>query len=131
LQYIVYGQSSGPTSEIGQAANVPEVLLLVGPPACGKSTLARSLQHTHVRVNQDLLKTRKVCLKVATDHFVALKKGDISAEQPQGIVVDATNANRGVRKEWIDFAKENSVVGLTILRTYSMINENRLPLLWR
>lgn len=90
--------------------NVAEILLLVGPPASGKSTLARSLKHTHVRVNQDLLKNKKACFNAASDHFLTLKKSQLPANQPLGVVIDATNSNRALRKEWIDFARAKDVV---------------------
>lgn len=103
-------QSTALFSVNDEAENVPELLLLVGPPACGKSTLARSLHRTHFRVNQDLLKSKKACFKAATEHFKTVKEEEVTSPQPQGVVVDATNANRSVRKEWIELARDLAVV---------------------
>jgi predicted kinase len=111
--YAFYVQSSPSGGEGGGEGNIAEIMLLVGPPACGKSTLARSLQHTHVRVNQDLLKNKKACFQAAADHFLSLEQQQIpSATQPQGVVIDATNSNRSTRREWIDFARAHNVVSL-------------------
>lgn len=87
--------------------NIPEIILLVGPPACGKSSLARKLNRTHVRINQDILKTKKACFDVARNHFSSL--GNHPDDGPKGVVVDATNSTRSTRKEWIDFANDQNV----------------------
>lgn len=90
----------------------------MGPPASGKSTIARSLERTHVRVNQDLLKTKKACFKAAMEHFASMpleqvKDDDLlSSQVPRGVVIDATNSNRTTRKEWVEFAKARGVVSV-------------------
>jgi bifunctional polynucleotide phosphatase/kinase len=81
--------------------NHQDIVLFVGSPASGKSTF----YNTHlkpldyIRVNQDILKTRDKCVKVATSH---LSDGN-------SVLIDATNADRDVRKVWIDLAKRFGV----------------------
>ncbi|CAM9862445.1 unnamed protein product, partial [Sphacelaria rigidula] len=58
-----------------------ELVVLVGPPASGKSTLCKTRLPSHVRVNQDELSSLAKCKKAAT---AALKEG-------KSVVIDATN----------------------------------------
>ncbi|EAW11171.1 putative DNA 3'-phosphatase Tpp1 [Aspergillus clavatus NRRL 1] len=75
-----------------------ELILFCGSPAAGKSTF----YWTHLqplgyeRVNQDLLKTRQKCLKVARETLAA----------GSSVVVDNTNADAGTRAEWISLARD-------------------------
>jgi bifunctional polynucleotide phosphatase/kinase len=71
-----------------------DLILLVGRPASGKSTLcARVLEPLgYVRVCQDELKTRARCLERARQ---LLREGT-------PVVVDSTNGSPAVRKEWVD-----------------------------
>lgn len=72
-----------------------EVVVLVAPPASGKSTLCRLHLPEHVRVNQDTLKTLDKCLKEARK---ALEEG-------KSVVVDATNTKSAARQQWIQLAR--------------------------
>jgi bifunctional polynucleotide phosphatase/kinase len=51
------------------------------------------------RVNQDLLKTRDKCVKVATQHV----------ENKQPVVVDNTNADKDTRAVWVGLAAKLKV----------------------
>lgn len=81
-----------------------EVVLFVGSPGSGKSTFyskhiaSNSLEKSYTRINQDTLKTRDKCLKVA---------GERLAEK-ESIVVDNTNPEAATRKLWIDLAKTHN-----------------------
>ena len=76
--------------------NGMEMVLLVGPPASGKSTLATSWLDSHVRINRDTLKTQAKCLKACRE---ALGRGE-------SVVVDNTNATRKQRSPYIDLARK-------------------------
>jgi bifunctional polynucleotide phosphatase/kinase len=76
-----------------------EIVVLVGPPASGKSTLCTTLLSKYARVNQDVLKTKKKCLDTAAA-FLASGKS---------VVVDATNKDVATRRDWIDLAASLSV----------------------
>lgn len=76
--------------------------MLIGPPACGKSTIARRLETSGncIRVNQDTLKTRPACIKAARSYLSSGKS----------IIVDNTNSNRTQRADWISLSREFSGV---------------------
>lgn len=81
--------------------NAVDIVLLCGSPGSGKSTFYRKhLQPLgYERVNQDTLKTRDKCLKVAS---TCLTEGT-------PVVVDNTNADRETRAVWIELAHKFNV----------------------
>jgi len=83
-----------------ELCGTPELVLMVGPPASGKSKLCSTrFSSTHVRVNQDTLKTKQKCFKYAEE---MLKEG-------KSVVVDNTNAYVALRAEWRNLAQRLSV----------------------
>ena len=74
-----------------------EVVIMVGYPASGKSTIAKTLQGYHI-VNGDILKTVPKMIKDAKAHI-----------DKQSIVFDSTGGTKERRKAFIDFAKEYSL----------------------
>ncbi len=79
-----------------------EIILLVAPPASGKSTLAREfVRRGYHRINQDELKDANACLRVARS---LLSKP--AGEEGNGIVVDNTNLNPAARSAWLKLAQE-------------------------
>jgi bifunctional polynucleotide phosphatase/kinase len=78
-----------------------DIVIFVGSPGSGKSTFYK--MHLaplgYERVNQDLLKSRDKCVKVASDHLKGSKP----------IAVDNTNRDRPTRKVWVDLAKKFNV----------------------
>lgn len=68
------------------SSDKPEIVLLVGPPASGKSTLCDTFFSDYIRINQDTLKTIAKCIKAAT---TSLKSGN-------SVIVDNTNGNKEV-----------------------------------
>ena len=82
------------------SAKKQDVVLLVAPPACGKSTLAQKfVANGYVRINQDTLKTIDKCIAA----------GRKSLQQGSSLCVDNTNMDPKARARWIDLAKEFSV----------------------
>lgn len=81
--------------------NDRDIVLFCGPPGAGKSTFYwRYLKPLgYERVNQDLLKSKDKCLKVAGEH---LEEGD-------SVAVDNTNADIDTRRQWIDLARKYDV----------------------
>ncbi|GFO18904.1 polynucleotide kinase 3'-phosphatase [Plakobranchus ocellatus] len=83
------------------ASKFQEMVLLVGPPASGKSTFRqRYLEpHGYITVNRDTLGTVEKCLKGAGE---ALKNG-------KSVVVDNTNPSASARALFLDLAKNKGV----------------------
>jgi len=75
-----------------------EVILLIGPPASGKTALAKRIckEWKYVRINQDTLGTKK---KVDKELEKVLENGDSA-------VMDSTNGNIDRRREQIEIAKD-------------------------
>ncbi|KAJ5585232.1 Polynucleotide kinase 3 phosphatase [Penicillium hispanicum] len=101
-----------PTSYIKSDPNEPptasftrkhplELVIFCGSPGSGKSTYFwNNLQPLgYERVNQDLLKTRPKCVKVAREHL----------EAKRSVAVDNTNADPETRLVWTTLAKELKV----------------------
>lgn len=112
------------------SGEVKEVVLLVAPPASGKSTLARALElHGYTRINQDELGSLKKCLDVAREHIQAGRKQ---------LVVDNTNLSKDTRMQWQALARDADFsircVNLQLpkelcmlLSTFRLVHPNTLP----
>ncbi|VDP13737.1 unnamed protein product [Onchocerca flexuosa] len=74
-----------------------EVLIFVGYPGCGKSSLALKLaaEHGYGIVSRDTLKTWQKCVENAK----------IFLKRQQSVIVDNTNVDRESRKRYINLAK--------------------------
>jgi bifunctional polynucleotide phosphatase/kinase len=79
-----------------------EILLLIGPPASGKTTLAKTLFSNYKYINQDELKTLNNCKKEVIT-FINKNKN-----KNKDIIIDNTNRNIKTRKIWIEIAKKNN-----------------------
>ncbi|KAI1424794.1 DNA kinase/phosphatase Pnk1 [Xylaria sp. FL1777] len=84
-----------------EKTNKQDLVLFCGPPGAGKSTFYWKYLEPlgYERVNQDTLKTRAKCFKVAAEF---LSDGD-------SIVVDSTNPDPDGRKEWVELARKHDV----------------------
>ncbi|RAH72675.1 putative DNA 3'-phosphatase Tpp1 [Aspergillus aculeatinus CBS 121060] len=78
-----------------------ELVIFCGSPGAGKSTFYWDYLEPlkYERVNQDLLKNRPKCIKVAKEHLAAGKS----------VVVDNTNADAETRAQWVAVAREFKV----------------------
>ncbi|KAL1959216.1 hypothetical protein VTO42DRAFT_2721 [Malbranchea cinnamomea] len=94
-------ESRNPVSKHFSKNDDVELVILCGSPGAGKSTFYwRYLQPMgYERVNQDILKSRQKCLKVAGEY---LREG-------KSVAVDNTNANAETRSEWVNLAKSANV----------------------
>ncbi|KAE9377779.1 DNA kinase/phosphatase Pnk1 [Stipitochalara longipes BDJ] len=78
-----------------------DIVLFCGSPAAGKSTFYWKVLEPlgYARINQDLLKTRDKCIKVAGDNL----------QQGKSVAIDNTNADVEVRSKWVELAAKYSV----------------------
>ncbi|CAH0489130.1 unnamed protein product [Peronospora farinosa] len=76
-----------------------EVIVLVGPPASGKSFFANTYLSSYVLVSQDELRTAATCKKKFLEAIA----------QKKSVVVDNTNRDPRARKEWVALAKEKNL----------------------
>jgi bifunctional polynucleotide phosphatase/kinase len=94
-------EQSGKGSPLFLRHNPQDIVLFVGSPGAGKSSwYKRYLEPLgYKRINQDTLRTRDKCLKVAAEH----SSGGLS------VAIDNTNADPEVRSKWIELAKKLSI----------------------
>lgn len=76
----------------------PELIIMVGPPASGKTSLVQAyIEANYVHINMDTLRTKKKCLDLCRNSVLA----------GCNIIIDNTNPSREVRKEYLDLVKTN------------------------
>ncbi len=76
-------------------SDAQEIILLIGPPASGKSTFCKQFTN-YIRINRDELKTKEKCHKVAKN----INKS---------IIIDNTNSSIEDRSFYIKLAKEKNI----------------------
>lgn len=83
-----------------QPSATPEMIIMVGYPASGKSTLSSLIKekYDYVIINQDTLQTKTKCFKFAVENL-NLKKS---------VIIDNTNRDKKTREEWIKLANKNN-----------------------
>jgi bifunctional polynucleotide phosphatase/kinase len=91
-----------------------DMILMVGFPASGKSTIAKYISDTYDYsiINQDTLKTKAKCIKMAKEYM----------KENKNFIIDATNP---IRDEWINMAHplyNISIIYLTTSYDLSMHN---------
>ena len=94
-----------------------EVIILIGPPGSGKSSLSENLSDFTV-VSRDILKYKTKCIKLMND---VLKTGG-------KVIVDNTNPTRDARKDYIEVAKKYGkkvlAISINITKEQSMFLVN-------
>lgn len=95
-----------------------DMIIMVGYPASGKSYIAEKLknEHGYVIINQDTLKTKQKCTKMAIKLM----------ENNDSLVIDSTNPGITERNSWITLAKSYGynirVIEMTTPKEISMHN---------
>ncbi|KAG7395720.1 hypothetical protein PHYBOEH_003325 [Phytophthora boehmeriae] len=99
---VVNDSSDGPVLSPASARVVSpdqEMVVLVGPPASGKSFFAKTHFSSYALISQDELRTATNCKKKCLE---ALK-------QKKSVVIDNTNREPRTRKEWITIAQQQGI----------------------
>lgn len=76
-----------------------EIVVLVGPPASGKSFFAKTHLSSYTVVSQDELRTAANCKKKCLEALA----------QQKSVVVDNTNRDPRSRKEWVTIAQQQNI----------------------
>ncbi|KAK8158675.1 polynucleotide kinase 3 phosphatase-domain-containing protein [Phyllosticta citrichinensis] len=107
--YLEPCSDGAPAPLLFSKKNPVDVVLLCGSPGAGKSTFFwRHLKPLgYERVNQDTLKTRDRCLKVAAEHLA----------EGVSVAVDNTNADAETRAHWVKLAQKHKVPIRCVLLT--------------
>lgn len=92
-----------PSSQLELDLGDYEVIMLIGPPATGKSTLTNNLEN-FVSVSQDELKYKAKCVKAME---TAIKQGS-------KVIVDNTHGKISSRKQYLELAKKHNKKVLAI-----------------
>lgn len=102
---VYLDQSEQPPSFV--ESNGLNIVVFCGSPGAGKSTYYWNVLEPlgYKRVNQDILKSRDKCLKVASEHLQARRS----------VAVDNTNADAETRGHWLDMAKRLGVPARCVL----------------
>jgi predicted kinase len=69
-----------------------KMIILVGLPGSGKSSIAKKYFPNHKYVNQDELGSRETCIKSVTDHL----------SEGHDVIIDRCNLTRKQREYWIN-----------------------------
>ncbi|KAF8243977.1 PNK3P-domain-containing protein [Wilcoxina mikolae CBS 423.85] len=95
------GVATKATDPLFKTSGVQEIVIFVGSPGAGKSTFYRRYLEPlgYERVNQDTLKTRDKCVRVARDFL----------SQAKSVAIDNTNPDVATRAIWTSLAKEQGV----------------------
>ena len=81
-------------------SNEPEIIIIMGYPGSGKSTIAKNIceNENYVHIPGDIYKTSKKMIKNANESIL----------QKKSVVFDATNSSIKKRKEYIEFGKKHN-----------------------
>jgi bifunctional polynucleotide phosphatase/kinase len=92
------------------ASTTKEVVIMVGYPGSGKSTIAKELEkHNYIRIDGDALKTGPKMIKEAEKYV-----------DQKSIIFDATNGTKERRQLYIDFAKKHNLGVRCLWKTTSI-----------
>lgn len=72
------------------------LIILVGPPACGKSYLSKNYFSDYEHINQDTLKSLKKCI-LKTESYMKMNKN---------VIIDNTNYKKATREHYINLSKK-------------------------
>ena len=86
-------------SEFALESRIREIVVLVGIPGSGKTTIARKSFEKHTRVSLDALGTR-------SKELMEIRRALIAEES---LVIDNTNSTRKARRRYVDLAIEFGV----------------------
>lgn len=100
LDWVLYNDSTKQVQlKIPSDPLRPELVIMVGPPASGKTSLVQKyIQAGYVHVNMDTLRTKKKCLDLCRYSVMA----------GRNVIIDNTNPAKDTRKEYLELTKNQA-----------------------
>jgi bifunctional polynucleotide phosphatase/kinase len=124
IKYIDFPKNKLDESLFDKFKNIDKtMIIMVGYPASGKSYISKLLEkYNFIRINQDVLNTKKKCLDKTID---CLKKNI-------NCIIDNTNPTKDKRKEYIDLAKKYNydVYCINMTTSYDLSQHNNIYRYW-
>lgn len=112
-----------------QLSETPEIIIMMGYPGSGKTTIANNIckSSKYVHIFGDKYKTSSKMKKAAIEYI----------NEQKSIIFDATNSSKSKRKEYVDFAKKygynvrcihvNASLDVSYKRNKLRSNEKQVP----
>lgn len=88
----------------------PEMIILVGPPASGKTSFAQRFFASYTRINRDTLKTWQKCVKAARAAIVC----------GESVIIDNTNPDPVSRGRYLEIARDLGIPSRCFVMMTSM-----------
>ena len=98
-----------------------KVIIMMGLPASGKSTIAKTEYSEYIRINQDELGSRDKCVEFF----------ELNLTLDNDIIVDRCNVTKKQRKIWLDICRKHGIMDITSVWVKTDLDECKRRILSR